>query len=460
MDTNTILTQARQKALMNKWNKRLSLVESVSGKMDIQKRAALAQTLENTQRLVESTTTVGVGGDQGTYKRFALDMVCAVIPNLISHDVVSVQPVENRVGMVNYIEYKYSKKGSIIDDGVFASPFEYKSNKNYTNNKIAVVEMKSESNTVEFDVDIAGDTLHNTLTAADIQSITIIPANGKVATIEDLSDKVTVSNGKATYTHSDGNIPAGAQVVVRYNLEAVPAVAPELSIGIKNVPIVCEPRKLRATYGLDAAFELQKEYGQDIEALLASQASAEIAHEIDMEITDDLCSQASLTIDAWNKIAPIGVSLPDHYESFYARLVEGSNKIYEATHKVRANFVVCGLNVASVIEVMRNFKSSGATTVVGPYFMGTLGQFKVYVNPDYDPDEYVLGYKGSTLFDAGYIYAPYMPIVTTNMVMLDDFVGRKGWATMYGKKMISNKMYAKGTIVASNDPALVMHKEG
>lgn len=167
--------------------------------------------------------------------------------------------------------------------------------------------------------------------------------------------------------------------------------------------------------------------GQDIEALLASQASAEIAHEIDNELTTDLCNGAAASVADWNKRAPLGVSLPDHYESFYARLVEGSNKIYDLTHKVRANFIVCGLNVASVIEVMRNFKPSGVSTMVGPYFMGTLGQFKVYVNPDYEPNTYVEGYKGSTLFDSGFIYAPYMPIVTTNMVMLDDFVGRKGW---------------------------------
>ena len=62
------------------------------------------------------------------------------------------------------------------------------------------------------------------------------------------------------------------------------------------------------------------------------------------------------------------------------------------------NFMICGLGVASVIEIMRNFTSSG-TTVAGPHFIGTLGNIKVYVNPDYPTNEYVLGYKGSNMFD-------------------------------------------------------------
>ena len=62
------------------------------------------------------------------------------------------------------------------------------------------------------------------------------------------------------------------------------------------------------------------------------------------------------------------------------------------------NFVVCGLDVATVIETMRNFTPSGVTAV-GPHFLGTLGNYKVFVNPDYRANEFVLGYKGSSMFD-------------------------------------------------------------
>lgn len=74
--------------------------------------------------------------------------------------------------------------------------------------------------------------------------------------------------------------------------------------------------------------------------------------------------------------------------------------------KVQPNFIVCGLEVASVIQVMRNFTPSGAMAI-GPHFLGTLGAFKVYVSPDYAANQFVLGYKGSSFMDAGYFYCPY-----------------------------------------------------
>lgn len=92
----------------------------------------------------------------------------------------------------------------------------------------------------------------------------------------------------------------------------------------------------------------------------------------------------------WSKTQPVGVNLVDHYDSFYSKIIEGSNIVYGATRKVKPNYMVCGLGVASVIEVMRNFTASGQQAV-GPYFLGTLGSIKVFVSPDYDANQFVLG---------------------------------------------------------------------
>ena len=70
------------------------------------------------------------------------------------------------------------------------------------------------------------------------------------------------------------------------------------------------------------------------------------------------------------------------------------------------NFLIVGIDVATVIESMRNFTPSGVVAV-GPHFLGTLGNYKVFVNPDYMPNEFVLGYKGNNMLDAGAFYCPY-----------------------------------------------------
>jgi len=121
--------------------------------------------------------------------------------------------------------------------------------------------------------------------------------------------------------------------------------------------------------------------------------------EIDSELTLGLLNFANAgTPLVWSKTITPGISLVDHYDSFNAKLVEGGNQIFNATRKVKANFAIVGLGVANIIEVMRNFTSSGISAV-GPHYLGTLGSLKIYVNPDYPSDEFVLGYKGSNMFD-------------------------------------------------------------
>lgn len=145
-----------------------------------------------------------------------------------------------------------------------------------------------------------------------------------------------------------------------------------------------------------------------MQQLLATQAVAEIEQEIDNEITLDLYRIANAGPEVvWSRIQPVGVNIVDHYDSFWNKLVEGSNTIYAATRRARANFMICGLGVDAVLKTMRNFSASEDLTAVGPHFIGTLGgQIKCYVNPNYDPNVFVLGYKGTSMMDAGYVYAP------------------------------------------------------
>ena len=171
--------------------------------------------------------------------------------------------------------------------------------------------------------------------------------------------------------------------------------------------------------------------------------------EIDTEIVSDLVRLAGAGPElTWSKIPPTGVNIIDHYDSFWAKLTEGSKQIFQATQRVSPIFIVCGTNVSAVIEVMRNFDGTGAQEGVGPHFIGTLGgKYKVYVAPLIDPDTFVMGYKGSNFLETGYIYAPYMPILTTDLLMPADFRGQQGYATSYGKKMVNSKMYLRGKIV-------------
>ena len=106
-------------------------------------------------------------------------------------------------------------------------------------------------------------------------------------------------------------------------------------------------------------YELQKEYGNDMQQLLATQAVSEIQQEIDNEITSDLYRIANAGPEVvWSRIQPVGVSIEDHYNGFLTKIIEGSNQIFAATKRSRANFMICGLNVDAVLKCMRSFEAN------------------------------------------------------------------------------------------------------
>jgi len=460
MSNNYTLDKAKTKILTERWAKHINIVESklMKGKdLSYDRKAALAKLLENTQQYIKHVVAEGVqSSDIGQYKRFALDLVTTVVPNLIAYDIVSVQPIDNRVGMINYIKYIYNTtKGTTQAGTEFASAlYKSRSDENYTTNVI-----NGES--------VITDSSDNQTFTATLAWKPIIPGSveikhGNVVIKDDGLGGLTAAAGLeagATIDYDTGAISYKLSVadavnsplaVYSYNNEYIPANdIPEIGLKVESVPVVARTRRLKAYYSFEASFELQKEYGQDMQELLNTQAAAEIAHEIDIEICNDLYRHANAGNElVWSKTQPKGVNLIDHYDSFVVKLDEGSAAIRQATRRVEANFVILGTSAAVVAKSCRQFTPSGVTGAVGPYFLGTIGNYKLYVNPEYDPNAFVLGFKGDNLLNAGYVYAPYMPILTTDLVQLEDMAGRKGWATMYAKAILNDKMYIKGRITA------------
>lgn len=420
------LHEARINAAAEKLSKR-------GREMNFERRLATAQCLENTRRQIKAMESLSMGqatqpSSVGQYKRFAMDMVATLVPNLIAPDLVSVQAIDNRVGMINILEYQYGDDKGVARRGqTFASPLAYQgTDVDYT------------SATVKSEVISDGQT---TLTWVPVKPETFhVYRNGQVV------NGITVEIDGTI----NGEIKAGDVVSYFYDNETVPVNAPTIKLDIRSIPVETKSRKLKAIWSFDAAYELTKEYGQDMQTMLATQSTAEIQQEIDNEVMYDLLKIANAGPEVvWSRTQPPGVNMIDHYDTFFAEIVKGSNQIFQATRRAHANFMVCGIGVASVLQVMRNFDGAEDLTAIGPHFIGTLSNgTRCYVNPNFDENVFVLGYKGNTLIDAGYVYAPYMPIMTTGMITLaDDFAAREGWATSYGTKAINPRLYVRGRII-------------
>jgi hypothetical protein len=237
-------------------------------------------------------------------------------------------------------------------------------------------------------------------------------------------------------------------VTYYYNSEGSPNI-PIVDFNLSSVPVSATPHKLRARWSVEASTNLKALHGMDAESELVALLAEKIRWDIDRRIISDLFTIASAGSVSWNKPAPAAVSYNDHKQTFIDALIEASNLIFRATRRGTGNFVVCGTNVANVIESLYGFRPQ-AVAGNGVVFIGTLqGRWSIYKDPYMDSDTFLVGWKGNSFLEAGYVFAPYVPLYTTPTYVLDDMLNRKGMMSQYGVKAINGDFYATGTVTYS-----------
>ena len=236
---------------------------------------------------------------------------------------------------------------------------------------------------------------------------------------------------------------------------------PQVDIELKSRAIVAKTRKLKAVWTPELAQDLNAYHSVDAEAELTSMLTEYVSMEIDLEVMDMLISDAQ-TIDYWSLVAGndyngvggftnttfYGTRF-EWFQTLVAKIQKVSNEIHKLTLRGGANFVVCGPQVATVLEsipgYMTDTDGSKNQFAMGVQQIGSLAnRFTVYKNPYMDENTILLGYRGSNFLETGAVYAPYVPLIMTPLVYdPSDFTPRKGIMTRYAKKMIRPEFYGK-----------------
>jgi len=467
---NAVLTEGQQLA-EGKWSKYIQgLTEGYKRNHGGQEPSSnilstTALMLENTQQMInrmdETTKVVNLGN----FVDYGFGVITAVMPALVANEIVSVQPLKGRTGEVFFLDFKYgSNKGAIRRGDSMISPITgANTDTTYTSQEVGSEDL----GTLEAGSNVTKEV---TLSYAPVQPGTVTLDFGSFTVVDDGNGVLVAGTGTAnlaatgnTIDYNTGavalsftSVAADCTISGAYNFSYgnmdVDGNIPQADIDLTSTTISTVTRKLRARWLFDAGFELQQVHGINADEEIATAMAAEVRHEIDGEILNDLYRQAAAGNKefTWSKTAPTGVAYVDYKDTFVDTLIAMSNAIFSDTKRAEGNFIVCGVNVSSVIESMPGrFTPSGDSLKAGPHVIGTLdGRWKVIKNPFYDADTFVVGYKGNSYLEGGYIYAPFLPLYTTPTVMLDDFVNRKGVATIYGKKMLNTHFYCKGRIVA------------
>ena len=467
------------KGLVGKWG------ELLEGIQDPYTRGVTAMLMENEsmwlQNLEEETKTINVG----SFTKFIFPVLRRVFPNLIANEIVSVQPMTAPIGAVFFFDYKYgSNKGATQAGAIFPRDFD----RDYSSEFVRDEQLATADGTLfggsggamaavlawtparPLNADLGFSVVINDVdaTGAIIQTATDNGTGGFTGNVS--AGAINYASGAITAFKFSNAPTNGNKILARYFYDGeLNTKIPQVNLDITKQPIEAIPRRLKALWSSEAAEDLRAFHGLDAETELVSGIAQEIALEIDREIINDLFTNSLLTTETFSLTPPAGISEIDHIRSIITKISIVSNLIHKKTLRAPANFIVTSPLISARLTQLtthgdfRPLWVSGGASPYGPadmprpltqhgqfgiYKVGTLmNKWVVYEDPFFDDAQMLIGLKGASFLDAGFVWAPYIPLqVTPTFLDPADFSFRKGLRTRYGKKLLRQEYYGRLTV--------------
>ena len=271
-----------------------------------------------------------------------------------------------------------------------------------------------------------------------------------------------IVNVDLTYAGQDGYQPFSAASAPTFSfvyraysdLEEDSEMA-EVTFGLDEVTVSVETRKMRAQWTPELAQDVSAFHNIDAEAELTALLSEQMAAEIDREILRDLRRGAAWTL-RWDynglrkQTSTYYGTQKDWNQTLLTKINQISAQIHKAVLRGGASWVVVSPEISAVFDDLEYFHVSNASPEQDKYNMGiekigTLsGRYQVYRDPYAPANTMLIGHKGSSILESGYIYAPYVPMqLTPVMYNPFDFKPIRGIMTRYAKKMILNRYFGR-----------------
>lgn len=373
-----------------------------------------------------------------------MNLTTVAVPSLIAFDLVIVYPMSSMSGFINYLEYTAgSNKGETKQGDVFNSPFGLgKVDPNYTSSRVV-----EPNKIVAEDSDFVINLMWKPVITEDGKL-----ADGKIVKVvggEEITNyTVDSKTGKIKVTGES----ADTEVKVGYlydNVVIPQNDLPILNVQMKSIALIAKARRIAVYYSQIAAFQAKTDYGFDLGDQLAEKAVGQLNYEIDTEVCQMLIDNAPNDGDlVWSKTLPVGVSKTEHYEGFTEILEIARQKIYDRTKKFVPNYMLIASNILPIISFIKGWTAAPTGDMNGPYFAGTLNSLKVFVTPNIAPNTFVIGVNGNDMMSSAAVYAPYMPVVPTQLLGYADGGMSQGFSTMYDLKMLNPNLLVAGRVTA------------
>jgi hypothetical protein len=418
--------------LMEKWAPVLN-EESAGTIQDNHRKAVTAAILENQEIALkeegiinEAAPTMNTGSGIANWNPVLIALVRRAMPNLMAYDICGVQPMSGPTGLIFAMRsrYKTAANGQSVDDEALFN---------------------------EANVGYSGDS--NATPGTDGSGLSGLEddsAAGLRTTDSSIDDARTGPVTGAGMPTADAEA-LGSTGGSAFN---------EMGFTIEKATVTAKSRALKAEYSLELAQDLKAIHGLDAETELANILSTEIMAEINREVIRNINSQAktgALTSNtAINGIFDIQTDADgrwsvEKFKGLILQIEREANVIAKETRRGKGNFMVCSSDVASAITAagMLDYTPALSTSLnvddTGNTFAGVMnGRMRVYIDP-YATANYInVGYKGTSPYDAGLFYCPYVPLTMVRAVGEETFQPKIGFKTRYG--MVSNPFVDVGNM--------------
>jgi hypothetical protein len=424
------MAQSNYQALVEKWGPILEH-DSFSPIADNHKKSVTATILENTERalmesgdisasmtgLLSETTVTGDGGfgsastaagPTAGYDPVLISLVRRAMPNLMAYDIAGVQPMTGPTGLIFAMRSTYTNQAG------------------------------GEAFYNEADTDFSGAGTH-------AQSL----------------PHASPTSGTGMGTAAAEALGAGLVGAAAGDPVAPATSFAEMAFSIEKVTVAAKSRALKAEYTTELAQDLKAVHGLDAETELANILQSEILVEINRELVRTIYTNAVAGATATAVAGTFDLDVDangrwsvEKFKGLMFQIEQEANAIAKGTRRGKGNIVICSSDVASALQMAGVLDytpalNSNSLTVddTGNTFAGVLnGRYKVYIDPYAGSNYLVVGYKGSSSFDAGIFYCPYVPLQMVRAVGENSFQPKIGFKTRYG--MVSNP-YAQGATQGS-----------
>ena len=399
---------------------------------DSYKRAVTTLILENQEKalredrnfLSEAAPTNATGGSVDNWDPILISLVRRSMPNLIAYDICGVQPMTGPTGLIFAMRSRFSSQTGAEALADEAMP-------DFTNQNKA-----------------------STIGGGDVTDTATNPAvlNDSPAGTYETATGMTTAEGEALGDNTSTNVFA------------------EMAFSIEKHTVAAVTRALKAEYSMELAQDLKAIHGLDAETELANILSAEILAEINREVVRNIYVTSVAGAQVNTTTAGIfdldtdsnGRWSVEKFKGLMFALERDANAVGQQTRRGKGNLILCSADVASALQMAgvldytpalnNNLNVDDTTTT----FAGVLnGRYKVYVDP-YAANVaasqyYIVGYKGTSPYDAGMFYCPYVPLQMVRAVGEHTFQPKIGFKTRYG---IAANPFHTGTVAATAEGAI------